>query len=45
MNSRTESKNPFVGLHAHSVGGSPFDALGYPPEHMEFDYNNGTYWK
>ncbi len=27
---------PFVGLHAHSVAGSPFDALGYPPEHMDF---------
>ena len=29
MNSRTESNIPFVGLHAHSVAGSPFDALGY----------------
>ena len=41
MNSRTESKIPFVGLHAHSVAGSPFDALGYPPEHMDFAYENG----
>lgn len=32
---------PFVGLHAHSVAGSPFDGLGYPPEHMEFAYQNG----
>ena len=41
MNSRTESTIPFVGLHAHSVAGSPFDALGYPPEHMDFAYDNG----
>tara|TARA_Y100000592_G_scaffold99255_1_gene174635 strand:+ start:6430 stop:9852 length:3423 start_codon:yes stop_codon:yes gene_type:complete len=31
----------FVGLHAHSVAGSPFDALGYPQEHMDFAYENG----
>ena len=37
-----ETKNiPFVGLHAHSVAGSPFDALGYPQEHMDFAYDNG----
>jgi len=41
MNSRKESSIPFVGLHAHSVAGSPFDALGYPPEHMDFAYENG----
>ncbi len=41
MNSRTQSSIPFVGLHAHSVAGSPFDALGYPPEHMDFAYENG----
>ena len=41
MNSRTESSIPFVGLHAHSVAGSPFDALGYPPDHMDFAYENG----
>ncbi|MEC7117928.1 MAG: DNA polymerase III subunit alpha, partial [Actinomycetota bacterium] len=41
MNSRTKSSIPFVGLHAHSVAGSPFDALGYPPEHMDFAYDNG----
>ena len=41
MNSRTKSNIPFVGLHAHSVAGSPFDALGYPPEHMDFAYENG----
>ena len=32
---------PFVGLHAHSVAGSIFDAIGYPPEHMDFAYENG----
>ena len=32
---------PFVGLHAHSVAGSPFDALGYPQEHMDYAYDNG----
>jgi DNA polymerase-3 subunit alpha len=39
-----ESKKPsipFVGLHAHSVAGSIFDALGFPQEHMDFAYNNG----
>ena len=41
MNSRVNSTIPFVGLHAHSVAGSPFDALGYPQEHMDFAYNNG----
>jgi len=30
-----------VGLHAHSVAGSPFDGLGYPAEHMDFAYDNG----
>ena len=41
MNSRTKSSIPFVGLHAHSVAGSPFDALGYPPDHMDFAFENG----
>ena len=31
----------FVGLHAHSVAGSIFDAIGYPQEHMDFCYSNG----
>ena len=31
----------FVGLHAHSGVGSPFDGFGYPQEHMDFAYNNG----
>ena len=38
---RNESKIKFVGLHAHSVAGSIFDALGYPNEHMDFAYENG----
>ena len=33
---------PFVGLHAHSVAGSPFDGLGYPQEHMEYAFQNGS---
>ena len=41
MNKRTKSGIPFVGLHAHSVAGSLFDALGYPPDHMDFAYENG----
>jgi len=31
----------FVGLHAHSGVGSPFDGFGKPEEHMEFCYANG----
>jgi len=38
---RTESKIPFVGLHAHSVAGSVFDGFGYPQDHMDFAYENG----
>ena len=38
---RTKSKIKFVGLHAHSVAGSIFDALGYPQAHMDFAYENG----
>jgi len=30
-----------VGLHAHSVAGSIFDALGYPQQHMDFAFDNG----
>ena len=41
MTDRVESTIPFVGLHAHSVAGSPFDALGYPDEHMSAAYENG----
>ena len=39
---RTKSKIKFVGLHAHSVAGSIFDGLGFPQEHMEFAYSNGS---
>jgi len=39
--SRTDSKIKFVGLHAHSVAGSIFDAIGYPQAHMDFCYENG----
>ena len=38
---RKQPEIPFVGLHAHSVAGSIFDALGYPDEHMDFAYKNG----
>jgi len=37
-----KSSLPFVGLHAHSVAGSPFDGLGYPQEHMDFAFENGS---
>ena len=37
----TDKKIPFVGLHAHSVAGSIFDAIGFPNEHMDFCYENG----
>ena len=32
---------PFVGLHAHSVAGSIFDAMGYPNQHIDFAVSNG----
>jgi len=38
---RTDSNIKFVGLHAHSVAGSLFDAVGYPQAHMDFAYENG----
>ena len=38
---RKQSEIKFVGLHAHSVAGSLFDALGYPQAHMDFAYENG----
>ena len=31
----------FVGLHAHSGVGSPFDGFGYPQDHMNFCFDNG----
>ena len=39
--SRKDSNIKFVGLHAHSVAGSIFDAIGYPQDHMDFAYENG----
>ncbi len=39
MNKKPNIK--FVGLHAHSVAGSIFDAIGYPQAHMDFAYDNG----
>jgi len=36
------NKIDFVGLHAHSGVGSPFDGFGYPQDHMEFAHNNGS---
>jgi len=39
--SRKMSAVKFVGLHAHSVAGSIFDAIGYPQDHMDFAYENG----
>jgi len=41
LNKNKKPSIPFVGLHAHSVAGSIFDAIGYPPEHMDFAYENG----
>ena len=38
---RKQPKIKFVGLHAHSVAGSIFDALGYPAAHADFAYANG----
>jgi DNA polymerase-3 subunit alpha len=39
---RIDSNIKFVGLHAHSVAGSLFDAVGYPQAHMNFAYENGS---
>jgi|TARA_R110000824_G_scaffold11540_7_gene50460 DNA polymerase-3 subunit alpha len=41
MNNKINSQIKFVGLHAHSVAGSLFDAIGYPQAHMDFAYENG----
>ena len=42
MSENKKSSIKFVGLHAHSVAGSPFDGMGYPQEHMEFAHENGS---
>jgi DNA polymerase-3 subunit alpha len=36
-----KKKINFVGLHAHTGVGSPFDGFGYPESHMNFCYENG----
>lgn len=41
MTERKTSKIKFVGLHAHSVF-SIHDGLGFPDEHMDFAYSNGS---
>jgi len=38
---RKKSSIPFVGLHAHS-NSSVFDGLGYPQEHMDYAFENGS---
>ena len=38
----TDKKIPFVGLHAHRVAGSIFDAIGFPDDHMDWAYSNGA---
>ena len=36
------NKIDFVGLHAHSGVGSPFDGFGFPQDHMDFAFQNGS---
>ena len=36
------NKIDFVGLHAHSGVGSPFDGFGHPQEHMDYAFQNGS---
>ena len=36
------NKIDFVGLHAHSGVGSPFDGFGHPQQHMDFAFQNGS---
>ena len=36
------NKIDFVGLHAHSGVGSPFDGFGHPQQHMDFAFENGS---
>lgn len=37
----SRAPNRFFGLHCHTGVGSPFDGLGYPPEHFQFALENG----
>ena len=40
MSSKLITPNRFVGLHAHSGTGSPYDGLGYPDQHIDFVLSN-----
>ena len=37
---KIKSPELFVGLHAHSGTGSPYDGLGYPSQHIDFVLSN-----
>jgi len=41
LSERIKSSIPFVGLHSHSVY-SMFDGLGYPSDHIDFAWENGS---
>jgi len=41
MTSRKEQTIPFVNLHGHTTF-SIFDGMGYPKDHMDFAYENGS---
>ena len=41
MKTKTENSVPFVNLHGHTTF-SIFDAIGFPQEHMDFAYENGS---
>ena len=38
--SKFSTPKRFVGLHAHSGTGSPYDGLGYPDQHIDFVLSN-----
>ena len=41
LKKKAEGSVPFVNLHGHTTF-SIFDAIGYPQEHMDFAYENGS---
>ena len=41
LKKKAENSVPFVNLHGHTTF-SIFDAIGYPQEHMDFAYENGS---
>ena len=41
MTTRKEQTIPFVNLHGHTTF-SIFDGMGYPKDHMDFAYENGS---